>query len=472
MNILLIAPASGKWRRVGQKHWFNGRTFRFSLLSLLSVAAETPSDVEVRIVDEQIEKVPWDDEFDLVGITCMTAVAPRSYEIAERFRKRGIPVVLGGMHPTLCTEEAARHAHAVVVGDAEGVWPRIVADAQAGRLERIYRNPCAPDLKGLKRPPRALLQSRRYATVHAVQATRGCPHGCGFCAVSAFHGATQRQRPVEEVVAEVAEIPGRFFMFADDNLTADREYARRLFEALVPLRKRWMVQSTLAITEEPGLVRLAARAGCMGMFVGLESFCEGNLGAVNKTCHRVDQYRQAVRLLHSHGIGVEAGIVFGFDGDGPGVFARTLDLLDDLEIDVIQASILTPLPGTGHFEDMRDRVVDPDWSHYDFHHVVFQPRNLSRDALQAGHDWVTREFYRPWRILRRMARHARRPGGWATLPHLAAINLAYYGRIIRWQIRGWDPGVCRKPRRVPLERGGFRLTLGVANGHDMRADLV
>ena len=343
MKILLIAPATGKWKKIGNTHFFNGKTFRFSLLSLLSVAAETPPDNEIEIIDEQIDDIPWDDNFDLVGITCMTATAFRAYEISSQFRKRRIPVVLGGIHPTLCPEEALKYADAVVVGDVEGIWNKVIEDIKKGIACGIYKNKTAPELKSLKKPPRNLLKSKDYATIQAIQATRGCINGCDFCSVSAFHNQTQRFRPVDEVIDEISSIPETFFIFVDDNLTSDMDYAKTLFQELIPLKKKWFTQSTLAIANEPGFVKLAAKAGCMGLFVGLESFSGKNLNDVNKTCHRVEQYREAISLLHSHGISVEAGIVFGFDNDGPGVFEHTLKMLDEFGVDMIQVSIFTPL---------------------------------------------------------------------------------------------------------------------------------
>ena len=378
MNILLIAPASGRWRSVGRSGLFKGRTFRFSLLSLLSVAAETPPGVNVRIVDEQVEEIPWADAFDLVGITCMTAAAPRAYEIVARFRERGVPVVLGGMHPTLCPDEAVQRADAIVVGEAEGVWPRVIAD----------------------------------------------------------------------VVREIVALPGRFFVFIDDNLVVDRDYAHELFRALAPLKKRWITQATLSMADDLDLLAAAADAGCLGVFVGLETFSAANLGAVSKTCNQVARYREWIRRFHQYGIGIEAGIVFGFPGDRPAVFARTLRLLEELEVDVILVSIFTPLPGTPRFAAMKERLLDRNWAHYDFHHVVFEPWAMSAEPLQAGHDWITREFYRPWRIVRRVWRHLWRPRAWACLPYLAAVNLAFYGRTVRWHIRGWDP--AREVRRPEL----------------------
>lgn len=444
MKILLIAPASGKWQRVAGAGLFNGRTFRFSLLSLLSVAAVTPANVKVQIIDEQVDDIPWENEVDLVGITCMTALAPRAYEIAARFRKRGVPVVLGGMHPTLLPDEALGHATAIVAGEAEGVWPQVVEDARNGCLTDVYRSETPPSLEGMTYPPRHLLSSEKYSTVYAMQATRGCPHGCEFCAVSAFSNKTQRRRPVGEVAAEVAKIPDQFVLFVDDNLTADREYAANLFKALMPLKKHWASQSTLAIADDPEFVRLAAASGCIGLFVGLETFSEKNLTSVNKSCHRVSDYRKAIRCFHENGIAVEAGIVFGFDGDGPDVFESTLKILDKLEVDAVQVSILTPLPGTPAFLKMQQRIVITDWSHYDFHHPVFTPSNMSRAQLQAGHDWVTRQFYLPGRIFRRLLRHAKRPRGMKTMKYILALNLAYYGRIRSWRVHGWNPGSSKE----------------------------
>lgn len=438
MNILLIAPSSGRWRQIGRARFFNGRLFRFSLLSLLSVAAETPEEHTVRIIDEQFDDIPWDADVDFAGITCMTALAPRAYEIAGHFCKRGVPVVLGGMHPTLCPDEALLHADAIVIGDAEGVWGRVVRDAEAGCLSGSYCNKTSGEICGLKRPPYHLLKPGRYS-MYPVQATRGCPHRCAFCAVSAFHRGAQRKRPVGEVAEEIARIPARSFIFVDDNLTADRDYALELFKELAPLRKTWIAQSALGIAEDEELTRWAARSGCIGVFVGMETFSERNLDSVDKPFNKVSQYRGAIRRLHAQGIGVEAGIVFGFDGDDPGVFARTLSLLDDLEIDLIQTSIFTPLPGTPLWTSMQDRITDRNWEHYDFHHAVFQPSGMSAEALQAGHDWVTREFYRPWRMTRRLARCAVRPSLWRSAPFAAAINGAYYGRIRRWRLQGWDP---------------------------------
>ena len=456
MKVLLIAPSSGKWQRVAKNRLFNGKTFRFSLLSLLSVAAVTPNDVEVKIIDEQIEDIPLDADVDLVGITCMTALAPRAYEIAGHFLDQEIPVVLGGMHPTLSTDEALQHATAVVAGDAEGIWPKVIEDARKGCLGGIYQNKSLLPLKGLTPPRTDLLDKKHYPSIHTMQATRGCPHGCEFCAVSAFNEKTHRQRPVDEVVSELQETPAHFIMFVDDNITADREYAKKLFKAMIPLKKHWASQSTLTIADDPELIQLMAEAGCVGLFVGLETFSEGNLNGVNKTCHRVEHYKETIQLLHSHGIAVEAGIVFGFDGDDPDTFSYTLKVLDDLEVDLVQTSIFTPIPGTPIHQKMQHRIIDTELGNYDFHNVVFQPKNMSPEELQAGHDWVTREFYHPWRITKRLWRHAKRPRGLSTLAYLSVVNLAYYGRVSNWKIRGWDPSKSKSTSVDSLKVGALQ----------------
>jgi len=461
MNILLIAPASGYWHHVGQRKYFNGKTFRFSMLSLLAVAAESPPDVSLRIIDEQIDEIPWDDPFDLIGITCMTAAAPRAYEIADRYRKRCIPVVLGGMHPTFCPEEASIHADAVVLGEAEGLWPEVVSDVRNRCLKPIYYHDHLPALKGLKHPPRYLLESKKYKTIHAVQATRGCPNLCDFCAVSAFYQATHRKRLVEEVIEEICEIPSKFFIFTDDNLTADKHYASQLFKALIPLRKLWVTQATIAITDDSELVKLASKAGCVGVFIGIETFSEQNLEAVNKGFNRVEKYREAITTLHSYGIGVEAGIVFGFDHDDPYVFEHTLNIMDNLHIDAAQISIFTPLPGTSRYHSMKSRIIDLDWSHYDFHNAVFQPRNMTAQALKDGHDWITHRFYSLGRIIRRAWRFMWRPKGLSALRFFLSVNLAYYGRVRAWKIKGHNPAYPLKAGPRPMNDTLFNGLYGV-----------
>jgi radical SAM superfamily enzyme YgiQ (UPF0313 family) len=436
MKILLVAPASGYWRRIGRRRFFNGKTFRFSMLPLLTVAELSPEDAEVTLVDEQFQDVP-DEPFDVVGITAMTALAPRAYALCAHFRERGIPVVMGGYHATLNPEEALQHADAVVTGPAYGAWQQVCRDIRTGALQRRYEGAfCGGVPKTL---PRRLLDRSQYVTAQATFATMGCRNACKFCSIAKFHGSRFFTRPIEDAVNEVAEFESRFFMFVDDNLTMDREYALALFKELAPLNKRWATQASLTIADDDELLEAMQRAGCVGVFVGLETFNPEALASQQKAFNTPGKYREAVAAFHRRGMYVEAGVMVGFDHDAPTVFRDTLASLERAQIDAIQLAIVTPLPGTPLHESMRDRIVDRDWQHYDYRHAVFQPAGMTTQELQDGADWLIRSYYSPWRIARRLVRWALIPGGWRIWPYPLVLNLAYLGRVIRFGIRGRDP---------------------------------
>jgi radical SAM superfamily enzyme YgiQ (UPF0313 family) len=437
MRILLVAPASGHWRGLGRHRFWNGKTFRFSMLSLLSVAALTPSRHQLRIVDEQIEDVPWDEPFDLVGITVMTATAPRAYELARRFRERSIPVVVGGFHPTFNPEEAGRYASAVVVGPAGDAWPQVLGDAEAGCLQPVYHgNPDVPIPVAL---PRHLLRRSGYVSVQTCAATAGCTNRCAFCSITAFFGGRRYRQDVGAIVEHLRSFDDRFFLFIDDNLTQDREYAIQLFQAIAPLGKQWAAQVSVEVADDPELLGWMQRSGCVGVFVGLESFSSAALCSQDKRIRSPEHYRMAVQAFHRHGIVVEAGVIFGFDTDGPDVFESTLGLLEDIGVDAMQASILTPLPGTRLFDEMRPRIVDFDWTHYDYKWAVYEPANMTRQDLMAGLQWINKRFYAPWRILRRLGRWLAMPSG-ARHAHIPLLlNVAYWGRQFHFRVGGYDP---------------------------------
>ncbi len=450
MRILLIAPASGRWRGLGKTRLFNGKTFRFSMLSLLSVAALTPDGHDLTLVDEQIDDVPWDQPFDLVGITVMTATAPRAYELCRGFRDRAIPVVVGGFHPTFNAGEAGRHADAVVVGPAGGAWPRLLDDAATGTLQRVYRGD--PRVEIPSNLPRHLLKTSRYVSVNTCTATLGCRNRCSFCSITAFYGGRRYQRDIADIVTHLRSFDERFFLFVDDNLTQDRDYAIRLCRAIAPLGKQWATQASVEIADDSELLDWMRRAGCVGVFIGLESFSDRALCSQHKTLKSAQFYRDAVREIHRHGMVVEAGLIFGFDTDGPEVFERTLAILDDLRVDAMQASILTPLPGTALFEEMRDRIVDLDWSHYDYKWAVFEPALMTRQDLMAGLEWINKRFYSPWRILRRLGRWMTMPSGLGRFHVPLLLNVAYWGRQFRFHVRGYNPARPHVTASVPSSR--------------------
>ncbi len=442
MKILLVLPAAESYRVTRERPKPPRRAaLRFSVLPLTAVAAATPPGHDISICDENVEPLDLAADADLVGITFMTALAPRAYAIAAAFRARGKIVVAGGYHATLRTEEALAHFDAVVVGDAEDTWPAVVDDAEARRLRRVYRSdPCRP-LAGLPPPRRDLLArtARHYITTGAVQVGRGCAHACRYCSITAFHRRTYRARPLEEALAELRGM-GRDLIFVDDNLIADPGYARRLFEAMAPLGKRWVGQCSIRIADDPDLLALARRAGCRGLFIGVETLSARNLAAVDKGFNDAESYRERIGCIRRAGIGVIAGIIVGLDHDDPPVFERTLRFLQEARVDAVQVNILTPLPGTPLFAqlDAEGRVLDRDWSRYDFRHVVIQPARMTREQLQAGADWLYAQYYRLDRVLVRALRSlaALGPvGAWVGL----RLNLTYRYDNRRERIVGRNP---------------------------------
>lgn len=443
MKILLILPAGENVRVTPERPEVPLRAMlRFSVLSLTIVAALTPRRHEVRIVDENVEPLDFESDADLVGITFMTALAPRAYEIARRFRARGKFVVGGGFHPTLCPAEAAEHLDAVVVGDAEGVWERLLEDVEAGQLRKVYSGRACPQQEMSTPIPRRDLLSPRakhYVTINAVQTGRGCQHACKYCSVSAFHEQSYRQRPIADVIAELREVP-RDFIFVDDNIVRSPGYARKLFREMLPLRKRWVGQCSIEIADDPELLQLAHSAGCCGMFIGIETVNQDNLALVGKQFNDSNRYRERLRRIRRQGVGVVAGMMVGLDKDEPDIFENCLRFLARHGIDALQLNIVTPLPGTPLFRDLErvGRITDRRWDRYDFRHVVFQPSRMTAPQLQQGADWLYAQFYRADRILVRFVRTLC-TCGWTPALLGLKLNLTYRYDNRRERIEGRNP---------------------------------
>jgi len=443
MKILLILPA-GQHVRVtpARPEVPNRAMLRFSVLSLTIVAALTPRRHTVRIVDENVEPLDFDTDADLVGITFMTALAPRAYEVAAEFRRRGRFVVGGGFHPTLCPAETAQHFDAIVAGDAEGAWERLLEDFETGRPGKLYAGSAFPGATMRTPIPRRDLlegKARHYVTINAVQTGRGCQHACRYCSVSAFHRQSYRQRPIGEVIDELRGTP-RDLIFVDDNIARCRDYARELFLRMLPLQKRWVAQCAIEIADDRELLRLAHAAGCRGLFIGIETANPDNLAAIDKQFNQSATYRERLRTIRRQGIGVVAGMIVGLDGDGTDIFENCLRFLQQHRIDALQLNILTPLPGTPLFGQMQKagRITDPRWDRYDFRHVVFEPRRMTAEQLQAGADWLYAQFYRADRIALRFVRTLA-TCGWTAAVLGLKLNLTYRYDNLREGIRGRNP---------------------------------
>jgi radical SAM superfamily enzyme YgiQ (UPF0313 family) len=442
LRFQIICPAARQFRieRPDQVASVRTRIFRFSMLSALSVAAAAPPEIETEIVDENLRPIDFDGDADIIGVSFMTYNAPRAYEIARRFHHRGKTVFFGGYHASLMPEEAARHADAVCIGEAEANLPRMLEDYRHHRLQKFYRLPY-PELRALRTSP-TLFRSRDYMGASVVQATRGCCHRCEFCSVSAFSEHTFKKKPVPDVVAEIRAGGRKRVLFMDDSLAADPDYLKALLQALVPLRIRWYSQIAFNVTRDRELLDLMRRSGCRGVFIGFESLVQESLLETRKGFNRAAEYKAGIRELHRRGIGVMAAFVLGYDHDGPDVFARTLDFLEDTQADALQLAVLTPFPGTPLFErlERQGRIHDLNWEHYDLGHVTFRPSNMTAAALEDGHNQILRRFYSWPCILRRLGRQLRYLAP-TELGLLALLNWGY-----RLKIRQ-DGYVARRPAR-------------------------
>jgi radical SAM superfamily enzyme YgiQ (UPF0313 family) len=403
------------------------RAVWFPKLSLPVIAAYTPPEWNVVLVDEAVQDIDFNQPCDLVGLSVMTCYAPRAYEIATEFRRRGKVVVLGGVHPTYCPDEALRYCDAIVCGEAEDVWPQLMADFHAGTMKRLYKMEQFPALNDYRSPRVELLSPDAYMTRQCSFTTRGCHFDCEFCSVSPFNGKTTRRRPVPEVITELARVKqwirselvermrtgslsralttafrirlgiedGTIFAFVDDLHNSNRAYCRELWEALKPLNIKWGCQSTLFLGDDGEMVKLAAESGCVSVFVGMESLDEDCLEETNKPFNRVQKFEDEIKMFHDHGIMVNPGIVFGFDNDDEAVFERAVEFLIRNRVELAYFNVLTPLPGTALYEryNSTGRIFDRDWAKYDGKHVVFRPSRMTPEQLQEGFYWANHHFY-------------------------------------------------------------------------------
>jgi radical SAM superfamily enzyme YgiQ (UPF0313 family) len=351
-----------------------------------------------------VEDVDFGLKPDLVGISLMTPTALRGYEIADTFRRAKVPVVLGGMHVFFMPEEAAEHADALVIGEAEYTWNELLDDFLAGRMQPRYQSQKLHDLVGLPRPRLDLLRPGAYSFTNLVETGRGCPHRCSYCAVSAFWGQRFRFRPIDEVVEEIRSMPPGDVTFIDDNIFGHTNRAKALFEALIPLKRRWMGQGDLRVSRDPELLDLARRSGCGWIFLGIESTSVDNLKSVNKDrINRAEDYEQSIATIRRAGIRIMGSFMFGLDNDDEGVFDRTVQFCISNRLEGANFYLFTPLPGTQLFFDMKrdERILHYNWSRYDTNHVVFKPAHMSPTTLLEGYIRTYRSFYSIGSIARR-----------------------------------------------------------------------
>jgi radical SAM superfamily enzyme YgiQ (UPF0313 family) len=389
------------------------KSSRFPPLGLGIVAALTPEHWDVALLDENWEPFVYQPA-DLVGITAFTASANRAYEIAAAYRERGVPVVMGGIHASMCTEEALPFVDAVVVGEAEMAWPQVVADVEADQLRQVYQGQWT-DLAGVPHPCRDLFHPGYMFA--SVQTSRGCPMDCEFCSVTAFNGRRYRRRPPEEVLDELETIPQKMLFFVDDNIigygSKSREQALAIFRGMVErkLDKWWFCQASLNFADDDEVLHWAGRAGCKMVFLGLEAEEVDALAEVNKRLNLrrgVESYKQALRRIHRAGIAVLGAFIFGMDGDTAEKLRHRAEYMVRSGVDVMQKTFLTPLPGTRLFAQLRDegRLLytdfPRDWERYDMGEAVHRPRGITPEMLAQVMGESGRRMY-AWPVLVRKA---------------------------------------------------------------------
>ena len=398
MRLWLIAPKWPEGSLWGQIY------FRFPYLALTTLAALTGDDWEISIIDENVEPLDFSALPDLAALSIMTPLAKRGYESADAFREKGVPVVLGGIHPTMMKDEAKTHADAVVVGEAEEVWHRVLSDFKRCDLKSFYKAPDFFSLERLPIPKRELLARSAYFFTNTIQTSRGCPFDCEFCSVTSFYGRTYRVRPIEDVINEMGHMEKGFLFFVDDNIVGKHSYAKELFTELISLNIKWFSQASLSIVKDRELLDLAQKSGCKGLFIGFESLSQEALESMGKSINRVYEFKEAIKMIHDHGIGIQGSFIFGTDQDDQAVFSDVLRFVEKTHLEAALFSVLTPFPGTRIQRDFlrENRIIHTDWEKYDMNHVVFRPKKMTPRQLQDGFNWAYQSLYNYQSIVRRL----------------------------------------------------------------------
>ena len=413
MNILLIHPKLTHGPVIYEdRGTFRAKFFTNPEMTLSSVAATIPDYHNIRVINENFEDIDYSNKYDIVGISCFTMFAPAVYKIADKFKNIGIPVVLGGYHPSALPNEALKHADSVVVGEAEYTFPVLLKDLEKGKLKSIYKidKPVkSQDIPSLRR------DLITYPVLSdGIRITRGCPNKCEFCSITYFFKHCYRKRPINNVIKEIKSLPRKFVYIHDANLTADPKYSKTLFKRMIKekINKKWFANGNIYnLGTDEEFLKLAKKSGCIGWTIGFESTSQESLNNVKKKENKVEKYAEWIETIRENGMAVSGLFMFGFDYDTPEIFDITIDALKRWDIDVGEFNILTPLPGTPLYNKMvkEKRLLTKDWSKYTQAQVVFKPKQMTPEELYEGTKRVIRDFHKSSKMLKR----------WAKLPSLS-----------------------------------------------------
>ena len=382
LKILFILPHDNIYKFKGNFK----RSVSYAPLTFTTLAALVPEDIDtkIEIIDEGVQKGDYENnDYDIVGITCVVSSAPRAYELADYWKKRGSYVIMGGAHPTLMPDEASQHCDSLFVGFAENTFPEFLHDFQKGIQKKIYQHdrnlPAPPPI-----PRRDLLKNKIYISVPTVIANRGCMNNCEFCAVPKMWGNKNLTRPVEDAIDEIKKTGSKKILFLDPSPTSDKEYAKEFFKALIPLKIKWAGLATSNITNDQELFDLIVKSGCIATLIGFESLSQQSIKMSRKGFNKVEQYKKTINELHRNKIDILGTFILGLDGDSKENLLEIPDLIEELGVDLPRFAVLTPYPGTDTYHKMKkeNRLITEDWSRYDSEQVVFKPDNMTPNELQ------------------------------------------------------------------------------------------
>jgi radical SAM superfamily enzyme YgiQ (UPF0313 family) len=433
MRLTLVHPAIG--RRRGQPYI---RTWQMEPLAPATLAGLTPRDrdTEIRFYDDRTEAIPFDEPTDLVAMSVETYTARRSYQIASEFRRRGVPVVMGGFHPTLVPDEAAEYAESIVLGEAEGLWPTVIEDFRSGRLRPEYRSAKRPPLSGL-RPDRTLFAGKRYLPVGLVEAGRGCHFRCEFCAIQSYFSNTQTRRPIEEIIDEIKRIRKPLIFFVDDNITSNMDEAKAFFRALIPLKIRWVSQASINAAHDEEFLRLIKASGCQGLLIGFETLSPENLRKMRKSFNLMNGgYERALANLRRHEIRLYVTFILGYDDDNSDTLEETLAFAERHRFYIVAFNHLTPFPGTPLYDRLRSegRLLYDRWwldPAYRYGMVPFAPKGMSADEVRIRCIEGRQRFYGLGSIFRRSLDFRVNSRSWFMWTHFFSINLLFRSEVLQ-----------------------------------------